>query len=224
VHDEDFKIKKYQQTSEEIIAIAQRLHQKNMLAAADGNISYRVDEDIILITPSGMAKAYMCPEDMALMRLDGHILEGKPSSEKLMHLEIYRRCPEAKAVIHAHPQTAIAWSIAQPDLAFLPSHALSEVILSCGDIPFVPFARPGTQAMGDNLSSYLPQYRALILSRHGALTWGESLEEAWRGMERIEHSAEILWKAHTLGGLTFLPDEEIAALRTIRQRIGNQLL
>lgn len=195
-----------------------------MLAAADGNISCRVDEDIVLITPSGMAKAYMRPEDMALMRLDGCILKGKPSSEKLMHLKIYRQCSEAKAVIHAHPSTAIAWSIAQPDLAFLPSHALSEVILSCGDIPFVPFARPGTQAMGDNLTSYLPQYRALILSRHGALTWGESLEEAWRGMERIEHSAEILWKAHTLGRLTFLPDEEIEALRAIRQCIGDQLL
>jgi len=195
-----------------------------MLAAADGNISCRVNDDRVLITPSGMAKAYMRSEEMALMRLDGHVLKGKPSSEKLMHLEVYRQCPQAKAVVHAHPPTAIAWSIAQPDLAFLPSHALSEVILSCGDIPFVPFARPGTQAMGDHLSNYLPQYRALILSRHGALTWGESLEEAWRGMERIEHSAEILWKAHTLGGLTFLPDEEIAALKAIRQRIGNQLL
>lgn len=218
------KIETYRQISEEIIAIAQRLHRKNMLAAADGNISCRVDKDGVLVTPSGKAKACMHPEDMALINLDGRILEGKPSSEKLMHLEIYRQCPEAKAVIHAHPPTAIAWSIAQPDFAFLPSHALSEVILSCGDIPFVPYARPGTQAMGDNLRNFLPQYRALILSRHGALTWGESLEEAWKGMERIEHSAEILWKAHTLGGLTFLPDEEIAALRAIRQRIGDQLL
>lgn len=195
-----------------------------MLAAADGNISCRVGDNSVLITPSGMAKAYMRPEDMALMCLDGRILEGKPSSEKMMHLEVYCQCPDAKAVIHAHPPTAIAWSIAQPELAFLPSHALSEVILSCGDIPFVPFARPGTQAMGDHLKHFLPQFRALILSRHGALTWGESLEEAWRGMERIEHSAEILWKAHMLGGLTFLPDEEIAALRAIRQRIGNRLL
>lgn len=141
-----------------------------------------------------------------------------------MHLEIYRECPQARAVVHAHPPTAIAWSIARPDLACLPSHALSEVILSCGDIPFVPYARPGSQAMGENLISFLPRYRALILARHGALAWGESLEEAWKGMERIEHSAEILWKAVTLGGLTFLPDDEISALRTLRQRVGDHLL
>lgn len=218
------KIKQYHSICEEIITIAQRLHQKNMLAAADGNISCRVDENAILITPSGIAKAFMKPEDMALITLDNQVLEGKASSEKLMHLEIYQQCPIAKAVVHAHPPTAIAWSIASPDLEFLPSHALSEVILSCGDIPFVPYARPGTQAMGDNLKHFLPQYRAMILSRHGALAWGESLEEAWRGMERIEHSSEILWKAHILGGLTYLPDEEIFALRTMRQRLGDQLL
>ncbi len=209
---------------EDIIAIARRLHQKNMLAAADGNISWRVNDHEVLITPSGVSKAFMQPEEMALVNLDNRILWGKPSSERLMHLVVYRQCPQAKAVVHAHPPTAIAWSVARPDLLYLPSHALSEVILSCGDIPFVPYARPGTQAMGENLISFLPRYRALILSRHGALTWGESLEEAWKGMERIEHSAEILWKAAALGGLTGLPDEEIAVLRAMRQRIGDQLL
>ena len=221
---ETTEIIQYRSICEVIIVIAQRLHQRNMLAAADGNISCRVNENMVLITPSGVAKAYMKPEDMALITLDNQTLQGKASSEKLMHLEVYQQCPEAKAVVHAHPPTAIAWSIARPDLEFLPSNALSEVILSCGDIPFVPYARPGTQAMGDNLKHFLPQYRALILSRHGALAWGESLEEAWRGMERIEHSSEILWKANTLGGLTYLPDDEISALRTMRKHIGNQLL
>ena len=206
------------------MSIARRLHQKNMLAAADGNISCRQDNDTIIITPSGVAKAFMQTEDIAQVSVDGHVLHGKPSSEKLMHLAIYRYCPQAKAVIHAHPPTAIAWSIARPDLAVLPAHALSEVILSCGDIPFVPYARPGTQAMGDNLKPFLPQYRALILARHGALAWGESLEEAWRGMERIEHSAEVLWKAQTMGAITTLPDTEIEALRQLRSRIGEQLL
>ncbi|MDR4516064.1 MAG: class II aldolase/adducin family protein [Nitrosomonas sp.] len=221
---ETTKINQYHSICETIIAIAQRLHQRNMLAAADGNISCRVNENMVLITPSGVAKAFMKPEDMALITLDSQTLQGKASSEKFMHLEVYQQCPEAKAVVHAHPPTAIAWSIARPDLEFLPSHAMSEVILSCGDIPFVPYARPGTQAMGDNLKHFLPQYRALILSRHGALAWGESLEEAWRGMERIEHSSEILWKANTLGTLTYLPDDEISALRTMRKHIGNQLL
>lgn len=222
--NEILNINQYRQICEEIITIAARLHQKNMLAAADGNISYRVNKNTVLITPSGVAKAFMNPENMALLTLDNQTLHGKASSEKQMHLEVYKQCPQAKAIVHAHPPTAIAWSIARPDLAFLPAHAVSEVILSCGDIPFVPYARPGTQTMGDNLKNFLPQYRAMILSRHGALTWGESLDEAWRGMERVEHSSEILWKAHVLGGLTFLPDEEVSALKAMRQRLGEQLL
>ncbi len=221
---ENSKIKHYHQFCEEIVVIARRLYQRNMLAAADGNISWRVNERTVLITPSGVSKAFMSPADMALIGMDNNTLQGKASSEKSMHLAVYRHCPRAKAVVHAHPPTAIAWSIARPEMKSLPSHALSEVILSCGDIPFVPYARPGTQAMGDNLIQFLPQYRALILSRHGALAWGESLDEAWRGMERIEHSAEILWKAQVLGAVTCLPDEEIAALRAMRQRIGDQLL
>lgn len=213
-----------QQISEFIVEVARRLHARNMLAAADGNISFRLSDDEILITPSGISKAFMQPEDMAIITLDNRILQGKPSGERLMHLEVYKNCPEAKAVVHAHPPTAVAWSIARPDLKELPSESLSEVILACGSIPFIPYARPGSLDMGTVLTPYLPHQRAFILSRHGALTWGEDLDEAWRGMERIEHSAEMLWKAQTLGGLTSLPAEELSALRTMRTQIGPRLL
>ncbi len=217
-------IAKYQNECEQIVAIARRLHQRNMLAAADGNISWRVSENEILITPSGLAKAFMSPAQMALITLNNELLIGSASSERLMHLEIYRQCQKAVAVVHAHPPTAIAWSIARPDLRHLPAESLSEVILACGDIPFVPYARPGTIEMGTALPSFIPKYRALILSRHGALAWGEDLDEAWRGMERIEHSAEILWRAQQLGGLSILPAEEIAVLRSMREKLGERLL
>lgn len=210
--------------SKNIIEIARRLHSRNMLAAADGNISYRISDNEILITPSGVAKAFMNPEEMAVITLDNRILSGKPSGERLMHLEVYKRCPLAKAVVHAHPPTAVAWSIAQPQLTELPAHCLSEVILACEKIPFIPYARPGSLDMGSELTPYLPQLRAFILSRHGALTWGEDLDEAWKGMERIEHSSEMLFKAVQLGGLTFLPDDEIEALKSMRKQMGEKLL
>lgn len=219
-----FNIDKYQESCQHIVQMAQRLYQRNMLAAADGNISFRISDREILITPSGVSKAFMNHDKMALITLDNEVLVGDASSERLMHLQVYKSCPEAKAVIHAHPPTAIAWSIAEPELKYLPSSCLSEVILACGDIPFVPYARPGTQNMGDNLKDFLPDYRAMILSRHGALTWGESLEEAWRGMERVEHSADILYRAQLLGGLTSLPTEEINVLREMRSKMGPRLL
>lgn len=215
---------KHQLICHQIIQTAERLYQRNMLAGADGNISVRLSDQEILITPSGISKAFMSLEEMAMITINNEIVFGSPSSERLMHLQIYKSCPQAKAVVHAHPPTAVAWSIADPNIKFLPSESLSEVILACGDIPFIPYARPGTEQMGENLFSFLPQFRAMILSRHGAITWGESLEEALRGMERIEHSSEILMKAKQLGDLTQLPKEEVQILREMRKKIGARLL
>lgn len=215
---------KAQRIATDIVEICERLHERNMLAAADGNISFRISDNEILITPSGIAKAFMNAEQMCVINLKGEVLSGNPSSEKLMHLEIFRSSPKAQAVIHAHPPIAIAWSIAEPGLSKLPSDCLSEVILATGDIPFVPYARPGTDGMADVLKPYLPQHRALILRNHGAVTWGEDLEEAYRGMERIEHSAQILATAKQIGGLHPLPKEEIEYLYELRKKIGDILL
>lgn len=212
------------QIPDQIVEICGRLHARNMLAGADGNISFRVSDREIFITPSGIAKGFMEPDQMAVINLAGEVVSGNPSTERLMHLEIYRTCPSAKAVVHAHPVTAIAWSIARPDLEKLPSDCLSEVILACGDIPFARYARPGTSDMGQVLKQFLPRHRALILRRHGAVTWGEDLEEAYRGMERIEHSAQILAMAQKLGGLHPLPKEEVDYLYDLRKKIGDVLL
>ena len=208
----------------QMIATAKHLHQKNMLAAADGNISYRLSDTYILITPAGRAKSTLMPEDIAVITLDNTIISGKPSSERLMHLAIYQQCPHARCVVHAHPPTAIAWSIACPQLTYLPDECLSELILACGRVPIVPYARPGTAAMGEVLLPFLPQYRALILARHGALGWGESLEEATYAIERIEHTAMILLSAHQLGGITCLPEEEVRFLRDLRKKLGEKIL
>jgi len=213
-----------QRVANQIVEICQRLYNRNMLAAADGNISFRISDDEILITPSGISKGFMKPSEMAVINLKGDVLVGKPSSERLMHLEVFRRCSGAKAIVHAHPPTAIAWSIARPDLKKLPSECLSEVILATGDIPFVPYARPGTEDMGKVLVPYLPQHQAMILKNHGAIAWGQDLDEAYRGMERIEHSAQILAAAERLGGLHPLPADEVAYLYELRKKIGNVLL
>ncbi|MCB9072040.1 MAG: class II aldolase/adducin family protein [Bdellovibrionaceae bacterium] len=195
-----------------------------MLASADGNVSYRLNDEEILITPTGVPKAFIESKDIAVITLDNKIISGRPSGERLMHLEVYKKCPQAKAVVHAHPPSAVAWTVAFPNLAELPHEALSEVILACGRIPMVPYARPGTLEMGTHLHAFLPEHRALILRRHGALTWGESLQEAYCGMERIEHSADILLRAKMLGGLTSLPMEEVEALFLLRKQLGDKLL
>ena len=214
---------KYPNECEQLIEICKRLYNRNMLAAADGNISLKV-ADGILITPSGRPKAFIEEHEVALITIDNEIIYGSPSSERLMHLEVYKQCPEALSVVHAHPPTAIAWSVAFPEYKELPNNCLSEIVLAAGSIPIADYARPGTQNMGSVLSPHLPAYKLMVLSRHGALSWGVSLEEAYMGMERIEHSAEILYRAKTLNDLSFLKDEEMKALLELRKKIGKKTL
>ena len=209
---------------DEIIRVCRRLNDKNMIASADGNVSVRVRDDRIVMTPTGINKAFLKPEDMAVISPDGRVLQGKPSSERLIHLEVYNHCPQAKAVVHAQPPAAVAWSVARPYLKELPSDCLPEVILAVGRIPIVPYARPSTPAMAEKLQPFLCKHRAMILARHGALCWGETLQEAYNGIERVEHAAWILRLAQGFGGLAPVPGEELAALQGLRRKLGERIL
>ncbi len=208
---------------EDIRDACAQLHARGLLAAADGNVSVRQADGSIVLTPAGANKARLRPGSLARVTLDGRILEGRPSTERAMHLAVYRACPEARVIVHAHPPTAIAWTLARPDLTELPTDALPELLLAAGRVPIVPYARPGTEEMGAVLLPFLPAHRLLLLSRHGALAWGESLEEAVNGIERVEHSAIILKAAAELGGTTPLPETELQALRALKARIGPRL-
>ena len=209
---------------QQLIDAAKKLYQKNYLAACDGNLSYRLDNNTIIITSKGKPKAELGLHDFSIIDIDDQIKHGDPSSERLMHLAVYRNCPEAKCVIHAHPPTAIAWSITCPDLKELPHDCMSELIIAAGRIPIAPYALPGSEEMGAHIEPFLPLHRIMILARHGAITWGESIQEAINGMERLEHSADILMRAKQLGGLTSLSKEQVAALDKIRASIGETII
>lgn len=205
-------------TKKKIIAAIKVLWQKGYLAAGDGNFSFKDEEGIVWISPSGCRKCDMSPEDFVKL---GH--SDKASSESLMHSKVYSACEKAKVVFHAHPPTAIAYSIST-DEKKLPENVVSELVLSAGKIPMVPYARPGSKDMGEQLNPFLPASRILILKHHGALTWGESIDEALNGMERLEHSCEIFWKAKTIGQLQELPAGELEWLKEKRKSLGDKIL
>jgi len=209
---------------QDLLDACRRLHAGGLLAASDGNLSVRLPNGLIAMTPSGVPKVRVQLGDLAHLQLDGTILSGCPSSERAMHLAIYRAVPAARAIVHAHPPTAIAWSLARPELRELPSDGLPEVILAAGRIPIVPMAMPGTEDMGTNLMPFLPEHRLLILARHGGLCWGEHLDEAAGGLERLEQVATILWKAEALGGAKPLSTEELQELRALRSKIGPKII
>lgn len=199
------------------------LHQKNYLAAADGNFSLR-ELDFFWITERGIHKGFTEMSRLARVSLDGKTLDGNPSSEMLLHLRVYEKCPSARCVIHAHPPAAIAWSISHPDLNELPCDSFSEVILALGRIPIAPYARPGGEELARSIVPYLPSHRAIILGRHGALSWGEDFEEALNGIERMEHAAMVLALTMSIGGAKPLPPEEVDWLKRRRAEIGHRSL
>jgi L-fuculose-phosphate aldolase len=213
--------KSERQVREEIIKTATMLHHKNMLAACDGNISYRNDDNTILITPSGKPKFLLVEDDIAVVDIDGNVVKGKPSSEMLMHLEVYKMRADVRAVIHAHPPTAVAYSIAHPDAQEIPGKSFSELILAVGKLPIVPFQMPGSLEMGTALHPFIKNHKVMVLARHGALSFGEDLIEAYNGMERLEHSCEILLKAQSFGAVTELDEQTIDELHAMRKKIGD---
>ena len=204
----------------ELVKIGRYLHDRGHLVAADGNLSYRITDKRILITASKCTKSFMTADDFAVVDIDNNVIEGSPSSELLMHTNVFRNRSEVKCVIHAHPSVAIAWTIAKPDMTELPAEAMSEMVMGVGRIPIVPYARPCTKDLSNSILPYINDNKVMILARHGALSFGETILEASNGIERIENCAFILAQAQSLGGLTYLPNEEIEALHKIRQKRG----
>ncbi len=208
---------------EQLITIGKIFYQKGFLVATDGNFSCKLDDNTVLITPSGKAKYNLKTKDLVLINLEGQTIKGDtPSSEIDLHLEVYKNCPQALFVFHAHPPKAISCSLIFENK--LPSEYLPEVILTTGDIPIVDYAKPGTKSIAKKLKAYLPEKKVLILSHHGALTWGENFEEAHYGMERLEHSASVLFDSFLLGKPKPLKKQEVKWLYEKRKEIGHRTL
>ena len=200
----------------QIPLIGKKLCDKNLIAGPDGNISERIG-DQICITASGVNKSKITKEDLCWMDLRGQALKGRPSTEKYMHLAIYESQNQARAVIHAHPPSVIALSLARPTWSSLPP-ALPEIVIALGEVPFIPYTIPGSKELGESLKPFVKKSRALILSHHGAVVWGRNLEEAYDIMEQLEHSCKILCLSESMGRTNQLPPEEIQALLKKKKR------
>jgi len=207
----------------EMVKAGKRLADLGLIVASDGNISARIGKEGILTTPTGEPKGGLSPAHLVRVSLDGRVIgQGSPSSEIRMHLGIYRLRPDAQAVVHAHPPFATAFAVAGIGLT---KPILPEAVLSLGPVPLVPYATPGTQEVPHKLAPYLSskwgrgfRYHAFLLSNHGAVTLGSSLEEALFRMERVELLARVTYLARQVGKVrTLRKSQEKALLRVFGQ-------
>ena len=204
---------------EEIVNICKVMHGRGLISAGDGNVSVRLDDDRLLITPSGLNKGFLKAKDMAVTDMDGKMLEGDrpPSSEIMMHLKAYELRPDTNAVIHAHPPLAVALTIAGVSLA---QPIMPEVVITLGAIPTAPYATPASPQGAEAIKNLVGSHKALLIERHGSLTCGQDLMEAYNHLEKIEHAARVVMAARLMGRAEPLPAAEVEVLTFMGQAAG----
>jgi L-fuculose-phosphate aldolase len=195
----------------EIVRVCRRLYERGLVAGPDGNVSARLSDGTILVTPRGMSKVDVTAERLVVVDPDGRVVDGgRPSSELRMHLRIYAKRPDVRAVVHAHPPVATGFGVAGESFV---APVLPEVILQMGAVPLVKYATPGTDALPDAIEPLLVGHEAFLLANHGATTLGTTLEQAHQRMESLEHAARIVLAARTLGRVNELSAADVRALR-----------
>ncbi|MGQ9585753.1 MAG: class II aldolase/adducin family protein [Anaerolineae bacterium] len=209
---------------EAIIQVCHLLGQKEYVSATDGNVSVRLDHDLFLATPSGFSKPLLRPEQLILINGEGQrVIRSRwgsdpslqPTSELLMHLEIYRQRSDVQAVVHAHPPTCVALSIAGISLA---QCLLPEVVMTLGVIPTTAYGMPSSAEGAEIVRDLIQSHDALVLKRHGTVTVGKDPLDAYLKLEKVEHTARISFMLHLLGRGEPLPPSEVARLLEVREK------
>ncbi len=203
----------------DIVEVGRRMYARGYTASNDGNISVRLGPDRLLMTPKSVCKGFMTTEMMCVTDLEGRKLQGErdPSSEMLMHLEVYRQRPDAQAVVHAHPPIATGFAVAGIPLD---RAVLAEVLTTLGSIPIAEYATPSTSELPAAVRKYIRAHDGMLLANHGALTVGSDLFAAYYKMETIEHFAKISLVARLLGRENLIAREEVDRLQGLRGNYG----
>ncbi len=204
---------------EDICEIGRLVYQKGWVAANDGNITIRLDQDRILATPTGVSKGMMHPDDLIIVDMQGNKISGRKerTSEIAMHTTVYGLRPDIRSVVHAHPPVSTGFAAAgRPlNLALLP-----EVIIGLGCVPLAAYGLPGTPALTEPMLPLIPKYDAIMMGNHGSVCYGEDVYKAFFRMETLEHFARISLVAELLGGPNVLPRMEVDKLLDSRTRYG----
>jgi len=205
----------------EICEIGDRIYKKGFAAANDGNISYRVGENEVLCTPTLHCKGFLKPDDICTLDMLGNQTAGrkKRSSEALLHLEIMKKRPEVKSVVHCHPPHATAFAIAREPI---PQCVLPEVEVFLGDVPITKYETPGGQAFAETILPFVEKTNVIILANHGTVSYGETVEQAYWWTEILDAYCRMLMLARGLGNVHYLSQDKTHELLDLKQKWGFQ--
>lgn len=209
------------QVRRQIVDISKRVYDRGFVAATDGNVSHRLSGDRVMVTPSGSCLGELDPTDLACVSLSGRFLDGrsKPTSELALHLTVYAMRPDVEAIIHAHPPIANAFSFAGQTLE---QCVIPEVVAGFGTIPTTEYATPSTEESAHVIRALIRNHDAILLQRHGSLTVGPNLRDAFFKLDKLEHAAQITLAARQLGAVIPMSQDELRRLGEMRERLGGR--
>lgn len=202
-----------------ICEIGKLCYSRNYIVGADGNLSARMSDGTVIITPAGAMKGFLAPENLAHVDMQGRVIDNGPrcSSETGIHLVSYIERPDIKAVLHCHPPHAVALTIAGIDMQI---PVIPEIIVTIGGIPTAPFATPGTTELPESIRAIVRCSDTVVMKNHGSVTLGSNLLDAYKKLDMLEHTAKILWLANCLGKVSPLPADAVAKLLGTRKDLG----
>ena len=196
--------------AEQIALIIGRIYRRKMTTTSGGNLSIMDENGDMWITPAGIDKGSLTPEDIMCVKADGTIVgRHRPSSEYPFHRALYKMRPRMRSVIHAHPPGLVTFSIVHqvPDTSIIP-----QARGVCGPVGFAPYALPGSELLGEKIAAEFgknPQYKAVIMENHGVVLMGDDIADAYQRLETLELCARTILNARTLGEPVYLTEDQI---------------
>lgn len=188
----------YEAEKKELVEICKLLYDRNLVAASDGNISVRINDRHLLITPSGKNKGFLHPQEIIVIDMDGNVIEGKgkASREYPMHRTIYMGRKDVNAIVHTHPVYATAFAMTGQNI---PDNYLIESRVSLGKVGLAAYAPAGSVQLAENIKPFVKDCNAVLLMNHGAIAYGENLMSAYNKMEVLETVAKTIIVSRQIG-------------------------
>lgn len=201
----------------EVVKFGKLLYDKDLTSATSGNISV-FNGKSVFITATGTALGFLHENDVVEIDLDGNELENgaKASSEKKMHLAIYKLRPDIKAIIHCHSPFATAFAACRKELS---APIIAENIIYFGKIPVAPYAMPSSQQLVDNTVKEFVAYDTVLMANHGIVAGGSNLVNAFHKIETAETYAKTFLYSKIIGNQALLNENELADLAELRKKI-----
>ena len=189
-----------------VLAAAKKLYARGLVEGTAGNVSGRVDDGTVVLTPSSLSYEAMTLDDLVQLTLDGEVVAGErsPTSEKALHLETFAAHPEVGAVVHCHAKHASMYAVARKPI---PAAIDEFVTYIGGDVPVCEYHASGSDGLATEVASRLGDRSAALMANHGMVAIGKDVDDALHSAMVVEHNAQIMWGAEVLGGPVALPDK-----------------